>query len=237
MNLVIFDIDGTLTKSSQVDLASFVYLITKALGAQHVSTNLADYEHATASFIYRHYFHQRHQRNPRPEELEVAQRRHATLIQQAIQAKPDCISAVPGAGAMLALLREREDWQVSIATGAWRAPALAKLAHAGLDAGWIPAAFAEDGFSREGIIGRARERALAAAKVVSFDRIVLVGDGVWDVQAARQLGYGFVGITHDADAALLRRQGARVLLPDYSRPELILRALTAAENRLETAAV
>lgn len=232
MNLVVFDVDGTLTKSSKVDLASFSYLITKTLEIPSMSTRLEEYEHATASFIYRHYFHQRHRRNPRPEELEKAQRQHAGLLAQAVVAKPGCVKPVPGAPRLLELLRLQSDWQVAIATGAWRASTLTKLNHAGLDVSWIPAAHADDGLSREKIVGTARDRALAAAKVVAFDRIVLVGDGYWDLRTARNLGYGFVGITHDSDPAMLRRNGARVLLPDLSNHELFMRALTAQENRL-----
>ena len=236
MNLVVFDVDGTLTKSSKVDLASFSFLIAKTLGIQEMNPRLEDYEHATASYIYRYYFHQRHQRNPRPEELEKAQRQHASLLAQAVAAKPGCVKPIPGALRLLELLHRQSEWQVAIATGAWRASTLAKLNHAGLDVGWIPAAHAEDGLSREKIVGTARERAQAEARVVAFDRVVLVGDGYWDLRTARNLGYGFVGITCDSDPKVLHRHGARVILPDFSNHELFMRALAAKENQLSSAA-
>jgi phosphoglycolate phosphatase-like HAD superfamily hydrolase len=45
--------------------------------------------------------------------------------------------------------------------------------------------------------------------------VVYVGDAVWDVKAARNLGYRFVGIGSGANAERLRREGARRVLADY----------------------
>ena len=74
----------------------------------------------------------------------------------------------------------------------------------------IPAAFAEDGPSRESIVRAAIERAKAQYRVRHFERIVSVGDAVWDVRAARRLQLPFVGVGTGQRAVLLREEGASV---------------------------
>lgn len=236
LNLAIFDVDGTLTKSSKVDLASFSFLLTKTLGVKDMNTNLAAYEHATASYIYRHHFHKANGRNPRPDEITVAQHQHAALLKHAMSQNPKCVRPIPGAIEALNRLRKNPNWQVALATGAWSPTTKAKLAHAGIDVEDIPAAYADDALSREGIVGKARERAAAAAQLIHFDRVVMIGDGLWDLRTARNLDYGFVGITCESDPATLRHHGARVVLPDYTNADLFMRALEFEGNNVEDTA-
>lgn len=236
LNLVIFDVDGTLTKSSKVDLASFSFLLTKTLGVKDMNPNLAAYEHATASYIYRYHYHQANGRNPRPDEITVAQHQHAALLKHAMSQNPKCVRAITGANEVLARLRKNPHWQVALATGAWSPSTQAKLAHAGVDVEGVPAAYADDALSREGIVGKARERAAATAQLIHFDRVVLVGDGLWDLRTARNLDYGFIGITCESDPAMLRQHGARVVLPDFSNPDLFMRALEFEGNNVEDTA-
>lgn len=69
--------------------------------------------------------------------------------------------------------------------------------------------------------------------MIHFDKVVCVGDGLWDLRAARNLGYGFVGITAECDPLTMARHGARVMLADYSNPAGFLRALECDENIIE----
>jgi phosphoglycolate phosphatase-like HAD superfamily hydrolase len=57
---------------------------------------------------------------------------------------------------------------------------------------------------------------------------VYVGDGSWDVHAARELDWGFVGIASGTRALQLRALGARHVFPDYLESEAILSVLDAA---------
>ena len=61
------------------------------------------------------------------------------------------------------------------------------------------------------ILGLAAGRAAAR-----HARVGSVGDGVWDVQAARQLGWPFLGIGSGARAEKLRAAGATLVLPDLT---------------------
>lgn len=200
-------------------------MLKKSLGVADFSKHLSKFEHVTSSFIYRQLFYLRHKRNPIPNEIEVDQRALLELLKYALRVKPACVQAIPGAAQLLALLQSSPEWQVAIASGGWKAPGYLKLAHAGLKLDEIPAAFADDALSRERIVDHARERSLAQLGIISFERVVCVGASPWNLQTARNLGHGFIGITCDGDAAELRRHGARRLLRDFTDAQAFIAAL------------
>ena len=57
---------------------------------------------------------------------------------------------------------------------------------------------------------------------------MLVGDGVWDVQAARRVGFAFIGVGADEEAQKLSDAGAAVVIEDYTDVDRVLRLLQAA---------
>ena len=99
-----------------------------------------------------------------------------------------------------------------------------KLAAAGVPFEGVPAAHADDAHPREDIIRTAATRALGTSDS-NFERAVYVGDGVWDVRAAAELGIGFVGIGESEAAERLRSAGSNVVFPNYLQSERFLNAI------------
>jgi phosphoglycolate phosphatase-like HAD superfamily hydrolase len=125
---------------------------------------------------------------------------------------------------------EREpEWAIGVATGCWRASALLKLKVAGIEFEDIPAAFAEDGLSREEIMQSVVSQALKKFGQIGFERIVSIGDGIWDVRAAARLSMAFLGVGDEEGEAKLRRAGATSVIKNFSDYERFLRVLNAAE--------
>ena len=94
----------------------------------------------------------------------------------------------------------------------------------------VPMATSEDGPARTSIVSAARVRAERLHGVERFDRIVCIGDGLWDVRAARDLGLPFVGAGRGDRASRLRADGVGVILEDYAD-------IGATVTALETATV
>lgn len=65
--------------------------------------------------------------------------------------------------------------------------------------------------------------------VAAFDRIVYVGDGVWDARGSRNLGFHFVGIQHENHHKTLANEGASQILQDYLDLDDFMRALETAQ--------
>ena len=107
-------------------------------------------------------------------------------------------------------------WHVTIATGGWNGSARFKLASAGLSVDGIPWASADDAIDRVDILRKAIQRAGLHYGQDAFEKVVYIGDGVWDVRAAKSLGIGFLGLAAGVKAGRLVGEGASCVLPDFS---------------------
>ena len=229
MKLAVFDIDGTLTQTNEVDNACFRRAFAEALAVTEIGISWETCPHVTDSGITRHIF--RHRLDRDPDEVDEARirERFMALLRHHHRLDVSLFTEVPGASAMLMRLRRDSEWVIAFATGCWQESADFKLGAAGIESGTFPAAFAEDGPSREQIVQTAVTRALAHYGQSGFEKIVSVGDGLWDVRTAAQLNLAFLGIGGDERAKALGEGGARHVIEDFSDFGRFFRCLNQAE--------
>jgi phosphoglycolate phosphatase-like HAD superfamily hydrolase len=225
MNLVLFDIDGTLTLTNEVDNQCYLRALSEALGSTEIDTDWAHYRDVTDSGIAAALWEARHGAPPSRAQLDGVRERFVVLLEQAIAHDPAACRPVPGAAAILTALAEHRGFAVGLATGGWLESARLKLRHAGLDERRLPLASASDACVRAAIMTLAAERVAVRWGVPGFASMVYVGDAVWDVQAARRLGWHFVGIGSGERAGRLRSAGAQWVIGDYRDPGLFFDAL------------
>ena len=234
MRLVLFDIDGTLTRTNETDDRCFVIALTEALGAARVDPDWDRYPDVTDSGIAWTAFETHHRAPPSAEELRSLRERFVALLRQEFARDPDLCRAVPGAAAAVDGLAERRGYAVGLATGGWRESAELKLRRAGLWRPDLPFASASDARAREEIMLLAARRAAASGGVPCFESIVYVGDGAWDLRAARRLGWGFLGIGAGDAGERLKRAGAQRVIADFSDVGVFLDAVAAAQSPAAT---
>jgi len=215
MKLAIFDIDGTLTKTVGVDEECFVRAFADTHAITGINTNWAEYDYVTDSGITLQIFEEQFGRAPDEAELLGLKDCFVGLLREQYQINARLFAEIPGAAAMLARLEQESAWAVAIATGCWRASACLKLEAAGIKFDGLPAAFAEDGPSRERIVQAAVVKAAAAYQSHEFEKVVSIGDGLWDARTARQLGFAFLGVGSEERAEMLRRAGACRVIEDF----------------------
>jgi phosphoglycolate phosphatase-like HAD superfamily hydrolase len=213
VNLLVFDIDGTLTPTNEVDTRCFARAFFEVFGLV-LNTSWHIYPHRTDSGIIRHSFSQHFERAPTAAEFDQFRARFLILLEGEWRAAPYNFAAIAGAARAFAAMAERGNYALALASGGWRASALFKLDKAGIPAPGLPAAFADDAAEREQIARIAIARATVCCQQ-QFDRIILVGDSGCDVTTAARLGLGFVGIAADANDVVLRAAGAPYVLLDY----------------------
>ncbi|HEX3282480.1 MAG TPA: haloacid dehalogenase-like hydrolase [Pyrinomonadaceae bacterium] len=229
MNLAIFDVDGTLTETNSIDGICFVQAFADAHAITEINTNWIDYPYVTDSGIMFQIFAERLGRPPDDAELQSYKACLRNLLETHWSRDSSLFAEVSGASCTLTRLTQEKDWAVALATGCWRVSAELKLRAAGIQTEHLPAAFAEDGLSREAILQTAVSRARLLYKQKGFAKIVSVGDAVWDVQAARALGMAFVGVGKGDRELRLRRAGATHVLEDYSDYGQLIVCLKEAE--------
>lgn len=225
MHLVIFDIDGTLTNTEQIDEDCFVRALALEFGIFDINTNWVEYKHITDSGITQQIFIEKLGRFPSDEELIRVKRCFVSLLQEAFIDNQDLFSEIPGSRNVLAQLQLDSEWCVAIATGGWGESAKLKLQKANLQITEIPFASANDALSREDIVNTAIIKAKDVYQVEKFDRVVFVGDGLWDVKAAANLKIAFVGIGNHK----LISAGATQVIKDFQDLE-VFRAMLKTAN-------
>jgi len=228
VKLAVFDLDGTLTHTNAVDDECFVHAFLETLQLTDLNRNWNGYEHVTDEGVTRQIFIEQFGRYPAPEETGRIVDRFLDRLIASHAADASKFVEIRGASSLVQRLRD-SGWAVALATGAWRRSAEFKIQRAGLQIQDIPAAFAEDGPSREGIVRAAIERAGVLHRQSEFERIISVGDAIWDVKTARNLSLAFLGIASGARAALLRDNGASHVIEDYRDPERCLQYLDEAQ--------
>ncbi|MFI5396622.1 MAG: HAD family hydrolase [Candidatus Binatia bacterium] len=229
MQLVIFDLDGTLTRSTRVDEACYMRALRDEFGVTSIDSNWAQYTHCTDSGITLEIFQNRLGRLPSDEDVQRLKDRFVALLAQAIEERPELCAQVEGASAALEGLRGHPHWAIALATGSWQVSALLKLRAARLDATDVPAAFADDGISRDEIVALALRRARLCYGQDHFSRIVCVGDATWDVQTARRLKLPLLGVGAGRRAQRLRDEGVSDVLQDFSDFDALLRTLETVD--------
>ena len=226
-NLAVFDVDGTLIQSDAMDSECYVAAFDEALGIADVDPDWTRYDHVTDPGITAQIIRERLGREPSAGELVRLQSAFLARLTQAAR-RDGAYAAMPGAAGLLAELRARDGWAVALATGGWRDAALFKIGCSGIDIDGLPAAFGEDGPSRQGIVCAAVDRARDAAGGADFARIICIGDGVWDVRTARSLGYPCIGVATGKRADRLAVEGASHVVADFRDLEAFLMALEDA---------
>ena len=225
-SLAIFDIDGTLTNTTNVDDACYRAAVAETIGIPLGAIDWTGSPHHSDRGIF-DWLHERLGR-PLPSDIQVAAARHR-LTERLTTAKndsPEQFTAVEGAPRVFDHLTAN-GWDVSIATGCWLPSAMIKLAAGAIDVRDIPIACSDDAAARVDIVAISRQRA-EAFYGRQFDRVVSIGDGIWDVEAAFALELPFIGVGHGDQETRLRRAGATTLIEDYADLASFTRSLEEA---------
>lgn len=224
-NIAIFDIDGTLAQSLEVDDAVIAETFKITFGIEAIVDDWSAYEHSTDSFIFPKVLETHFGRPPREDELARVKEMYFDLLEKASAEDHPWCKAMPGAQELLDHLNDHDDWAVGIATGSLGGAAVIKLREAELNIENIPLSTADDALSRSGIIQTTLEKAKKAHGVSQFAREIYVGDGVWDLRAARNLGFCHLGRQVGTLADALYAEGARDVVPHFEDTAAIMTLL------------
>ena len=211
--VVIFDIDGTLTRTNGVDEECYAQAVHDVLGVSGISTDWGSYRYSSDNGILHEIIETHCARAPTGRDFRAVRSRFIELVNVRSRSDREGWEAVAGAREILREL-PLMGWTIAVATGGWGPSALRKLECANIFISSIAFACADHAFARLDIIRWALRGAVGGTKSSTIP-VVYVGDGVWDLHAAREGGYGFVGIGHGERASRLVDAGSQVVMPDY----------------------
>ncbi len=184
MNLVMFDIDGTLVQSYEFDGKCYFEAVEKVLQTS-IKKDWLKYQNVTDSGILDEILSKMNLESERLSLHFEVKKEFTKRIKEHIQCNK--VEPILGAVEFVAKLKNRNDVTLAIATGGWRETAILKLEAAGFDFSGIPIASASDHFNRVEIMKIAEEKT-----GLDFETKTYFGDGEWDKKASEILGYNFV---------------------------------------------
>lgn len=187
MDAVIFDIDGTLLHSVDIDEMLLTRAIRSAIDDASIRPAYGDYEHMSDAGILWQVLAENSVDEASPIGGNI-KRHFISLLQEHVTTNGP-FPAFPGARRYLQKFVDSTNHEVAVATGCWRDSALLKLESAGFGDIGVPVATSDDAMDRIGIMQHA-----LAQMPGEFESITYYGDGVWDKRATAELGWNFVPV-------------------------------------------
>lgn len=226
MNLLLFDIDGTLLLSGGAGnramdrTFSFLYGVPGA-------TEGRDFSGMTDPAILRNLFLHFHRRDCTEEELKEMARAYLGFLKEEVQTSPN-FRVLPGVVELLRHLSGRRDVLLGIATGNLRSGARIKLRRAGLSTCFRFGAYGSDSEDRPRIVALAIERGKDLVGGGSNQHLsFVIGDTPLDIKAGKRAGALTIAVaTGTKSLEELRRHRPTHLLRDFSQLQEFLRILS-----------
>lgn len=212
--LVIFDNDGTLCDTQEVEGRCYAQAIKQVTGLCLSTIDWNRFEERTSSAIVRQLLGSDARATEKEEQVK---QEFCRLLRIARPTYPGDFTQIPGAVDFIERLRS-ENVAVAIATGGFDAEAEFKLDCCGLRMRDFPHATASDKPRRRDIIELAAFRAGHELSSVAY-----FGDAPWDLRVSTELGIPMIGIGRRCEQ--LRQMGLRFAFRDYTEPEEIMNAL------------
>jgi len=195
----LFDIDGTLMRAGGAGARSLAAVMRARYGVDDAARGV-NAAGRTDPSIVDEIFAKALGRRPEPGEVDAVIAAYLAELDRALAATTSTLRVLPGAGDILVWLAGCAGTTLAVATGNVRDGARIKLRHARLDAHFDldrTGGYGCDSAIRAELVARAVERAGAAAG----DTVVVVGDTVHDISAARAVGALCVAVTTGSDRA------------------------------------
>ena len=226
MILIIFDVDGTLVYSNRVDSRCFALTYERLYERPFPSIDWTRYPHVTDTSIFSSVIEEQFQREVEPGEIDHFTDHFVAALREMRDKQPQEFRSVPGARAAVLNLLQSDGFTVGIATGGWKRPARLKLQHVGIPEQGLFFSGADGKVTREAIIEEVIDGVKAAS--IEYERVVYIGDAIWDVTTTRNLQMDFVGIRRNKDVEHLFRVGATQVITDYLDFDHFLEAIQKA---------
>lgn len=208
-NLIVFDIDDTLTKSENQHQTAFVEAMISS-GITEINKDWKSYKNMTDSYIlkknYERSFNKEFDFSLMPP-FEEKMTAHLLKLSETEE--------ISGAGNIIDFFMKETNYAICFATGSLLEPALIKLQQAQIN--FIPDVVetASSFYTREEIVTAAINKAKSYFSVENFENIISVGDGIWDLRTAKNLDLHFLGI-RNKNLADFKEEGIKSHIEDWN---------------------
>ncbi|WGH75004.1 HAD family hydrolase [Tenacibaculum tangerinum] len=209
-NLIVFDIDDTLTKSEHQHQKAYVQAM-KSFGITKINQDWKSYKNMTDSYILKKNYETNFKKKFSFSFIPAFEEKMTTFLREMPKTKE-----INGARNSVDFFMKETDYAICFATGSLLQPALLKLEQAGIN--FVPnlVETSNNLFTREEIVHAAIQKAKSYFQVKEFKNIISVGDGIWDARTAKNLGVHFLGIGNK-NVSDFKEEGIQSHIEDWTK--------------------
>lgn len=227
MILVIFDVDGTLVYSEKKDSQCFATTYQTVYGLPFPTIDWKKYPHVSDTTIFKTVIQEHFNRDASEEEEELFRQKFVDNIIENRKETPADFHIVPYAKEMIEKLLTDGRFVVGVATGGWKAPAIVKLDFVGIPSEQLIISGADGHETRANITNETINKAIATHG--NFDRIVYVGDAIWDVTTTKEMNLPLIGIRRKGDLDFLYEKGVEVVFEDFENYDAFVESILTVD--------
>lgn len=194
MNLILFDVSGTLVHPSEKEEGVMKEVLTEMLGT-HVSDSIAwNSRESESEFVQKAW---REVRGSIPTQSDWIQifEKHRSVLQSHYQNSKQRFKAVEGATELLNSYSHSSSWRFVISTTSWKDLAHLSLRSSGFYTRRMHIVTGEDVFSKIDLINKSVQSAKAWYKVDRFEKVTYVGDTFSNINACCELNMPFLDVS------------------------------------------
>lgn len=217
MKLIIFDIDGTLADTKNVDDKCFIKAFEKVFKIDIKNQNWNELKNVTDWGITEEIVKNRFNRLPTKQEYIQMTNEFVGLLKLEINNDASQFKEVKKATDFFKYLQSKSEYKIGIATGGWENPAKLKLEMIGIYINGIAFSNSNKYKSREEIT----KDVIQQLNGNITDRIIYFGDGEWDFYTCQKLEIKFIGIDINNNGNL-SRLGANSVFENFENREIII---------------
>ncbi len=220
MQLIIFDIDGTIINSVKADDSCFMETFKTLFKVDLFNEKWHNYKNITDTGLTMEIFENHFNRLPKESEI-VAVKQHFYGL---LKSRMNEVEEIKGAINFIRELDAMNDYNIAFATGGWKKTALLKCNSIDFDLKEFVFKSSDDHFERTKII----ELSIGTSKLLNsigrYKTITYIGDGSWDYKATQALGINFIGIDANSNNRL-KNLGVNKIIKDYSDIDSVLECI------------
>ncbi len=223
MKLVIFDIDGTLVNSMNIDDTSFFETFDELYNITIEKDEFVKYKEITSGTdmgLFKHIFSEFFTAPAKLTDTIEFKDYFISRIKKEYEDNPSLFKEIDGAKALIETLQKNQNVNIAIATGCWSDSALIKLKAIGLDIYAFPISSSDIHSSRKDIVLNALNLAEEFYSSEGYEKVYYVGDGAWDYKAAQLLNIDFIGVDSQNNNQL-SALGVEKIINNYKNDKLL----------------
>ena len=213
MNLTIFDIDGVLTNTLDLDDEIYIETIYELFFKKIEKNKFEKYKFAAKgadSGVTIEFFKEEFDIDPTIEEINNVKSIFIKNLKNRSLDYPELFKEIPGSSKFFKNLQVREDIALGIATGSWQESGIIKLDSIGIEIEGIFYGNSDDFNNKFDIVKHVIQQAKEFEIDGFYENIFYIGDSIWDAMAAKELEIEFIGIDSAQNGALVNAGCNRV---------------------------